>query len=127
MQVPEQFRYTESHEWCQVNGNTVRVGITEFAQSQLADLTFVDLPESGASFEAGDEAAVLESVKAAADVYAPVAGKVTALNEALEDSPELINSDPFGEGWLFELEMADASELDKLLDAAAYTAHMPQD
>lgn len=125
MQVPDDLRYTESHEWVRVEGDTFRVGITEFAQSQLADLTFVDVPEVGAELSAGDEVAVVESVKAASDVYAPVAGTVTEVNEALSDAPEKINEDPFGEGWLFVVKPSDPAEIEGLMDAAAYRELIP--
>jgi len=125
MQVPDDLRYTDSHEWVRMEGDLCRVGITEFAQSQLADLTFVDLPEVDAEVGAGDEVAVVESVKAASDVYAPIAGVVTEVNESLSDSPEKINEDPFGEGWLFVIKPADVSELDGLMDAAAYREQIP--
>jgi glycine cleavage system H protein len=127
MNVPDDLKYTESHEWVRVEGDLLRIGITEFAQSQLADLTFVDLPEPEASVEAGDEVAVVESVKAASDVYAPVSGTVVEVNEDLQDAPEKINEDPFGEGWLFTLRPADASALEALLDAAAYRELIPDE
>ena len=127
MQVPDDLRYTESHEWVRVEGDTCRVGITEFAQSQLADLTFVDLPEVDAEVSAGEEVAVVESVKAASDVYAPIAGTITEVNGALSDSPEQINKDPFGEGWLFVLKPSDPSEVEGLMDAAAYRDLIPDE
>ena len=127
MQVPEDLRYTDSHEWVRTEGGTLRVGITEFAQSQLADLTFVDLPEVDREVSAGEEVAVVESVKAASDVYAPVAGVITAVNDELSDAPEKINEDPFGEGWLFEIRPANASDVDSLLDAAAYREQIPEE
>lgn len=125
MNVPQDLKYTESHEWARLENGRVRVGITEFAQSQLADLTFVDLPSVGKAVEAGDEVAVVESVKAASDIYAPVSGTVVEVNEALLSAPEAINNDPFGEGWMFILEPADPAALDTLLDAAAYQAIIP--
>jgi glycine cleavage system H protein len=127
MQVPEDLRYTDSHEWVRTEGETLRVGITEFAQSQLADLTFVDLPEVDREVSAGEEVAVVESVKAASDVYAPVAGVITAVNDELSDAPEKINEDPFGEGWLFEIRPANASDVEGLLDAAAYREQIPEE
>lgn len=123
MQVPEELKYTESHEWVRVEGDLCRVGITEFAQSQLADLTFVDLPGAGDTVSAGDEVAVVESVKAASDVYAPVDGEIVEVNEELSDSPETINTDPFGEGWLFVLKPS--GSLEGLMDAAAYKELLP--
>jgi glycine cleavage system H protein len=110
MAVPQDLFYAKTHEWVSLEDGVATVGITDFAQSQLSDLTFVELPEVGAEFEAGDEAAVVESVKAAADIYAPVAGEVIAVNEALEDAPELINNDSFGEGWIFKLKVRDESD-----------------
>lgn len=125
MNVPEELKYTDSHEWVRSEGETLRVGITEFAQSQLADLTFVDLPTVGAEVEAGDEVAVVESVKAASDVYAPLSGTIVEINEALLSAPEAINNDPFGEGWLFALKPADATALEELMDATAYKEIIP--
>lgn len=125
MQVPEELKYTESHEWIRVEGDQCRVGITEFAQSQLADLTFVDLPEVGSTVSAGDEVAVVESVKAASDVYSPLSGEILEVNEELSSSPERINEDSFGEGWLFVLKPVNPSDLDGLLDAEAYRALLP--
>lgn len=123
MQVPTDLHYTESHEWVRPEGETCTVGITEFAQSQLADLTFVDLPSVGDIVSAGDEVAVVESVKAASDIYAPVGGEILEVNESLTGNPETINSDPFGEGWLFVMKPSDS--LDGLLDAAAYQDLLP--
>ena len=126
MAVPQDFFYSKSHEWVSLDGAVATVGITDFAQSQLSDLTFVELPEVGASFQQGDEAAVVESVKAAADVYAPVAGEVIEVNSALEDAPEAINQDAFNAGWLFKLKIVDESEIDSLLDADSYEEICPQ-
>jgi len=126
MQVPDDLKYTESHEWIRrEDDGTCRVGITEFAQSQLADLTFVDLPGVGDTVSAGDEIAVVESVKAASDVYAPMDGEVVAVNEDLADGPEAINSDPFGAGWLFVIRPA--SEPRGVMDAAAYRELLPDE
>jgi len=127
MSIPQDLFYAKTHEWVSFEEGVATVGITDFAQSQLSDLTFVELPEVGAEFAAGDEAAVVESVKAAADVYAPIAGEVIEINEALEDAPELINNDPFGKGWLFKLKANDESELDRLLDADSYDELCPAD
>ena len=127
MQVPDDLKYTDSHEWVRVEGDTLRVGITDFAQSQLADLTFVDLPSAGQDVAAGEEVAVVESVKAASDVYAPVAGTVVEVNDALGGAPEAINTDPFGDGWLFVLEPATAADVDGLLDPDAYRAIIPDE
>lgn len=116
-------RYTQDHEYVRVEGKTGTVGISNYAQEQLGDIVFVELPAVGASFAKGDEAAVVESVKAASEIYAPVSGKVIEVNERLNDEPGLINGDAAGEGWLFRIEIADAGELDGLLDEAAYADH----
>ena len=112
--------FTRDHEWIEVDGATARVGITEFAQGQLGDITFVELPAVGASLSRGGSASVVDSVKAASDVYAPVGGIVTAINAALEDAPDLVNSAPETDGWLWDMTLADPAELNDLLDAAAY-------
>ena len=112
--------YTQEHEWIRLEGDTATVGITDFAQGQLGDIVFVDLPEAGRQVTKGGEAAVVESVKAASDVYAPVSGEVTEANPALGDDPSLVNSDPEGEGWFFRLRLSDPSELDGLMDADSY-------
>lgn len=114
--------FTDEHEWIEVEGTIATVGITDYAQSQLGDIVFAEVPAVGASLSKGGDAAVVESVKAASDVYAPVSGTVTEGNEALSDDPSLVNSDPEGAGWFFKLELSDASELDGLMDAAAYKA-----
>ncbi len=114
--------YTEDHEWIEVDGDSATVGITNYAQSQLGDIVFAEVPATGATLEKGGDAAVVESVKAASDVYAPVSGTVTEGNDALEGDPSLVNSDPEGEGWFFKLTLSDTSELDSLMDAAAYKA-----
>ena len=123
--IPSELRYASSHEWVRLEDDgTAYVGITEHAQDAMGDLVYVELPEAEAALSAGDEAGVVESVKAASDIYAPVAGEVVAVNEKLEDEPELVNSDPYGDGWLFKLKVSDASELEKLLDADAYAAQL---
>jgi glycine cleavage system H protein len=114
--------YTEDHEWIEVDGDSATVGITDYAQSQLGDIVFAEVPAVGATLKKGGDAAVVESVKAASDVYAPVSGAVTEGNSALEGDPALVNSDPEGEGWFFKLTLSDTSELDSLMDAAAYKA-----
>ena len=116
--------YTEEHEWLRVEGDLVTCGITDYAQDQMGDIVFVDLPEVGASLAKGDEAAVVESVKAAAEVYAPVSGAVSAVNEALFEAPARVNSDAQGGGWFFQVTLADASELDGLMDEAAYKSYL---
>jgi glycine cleavage system H protein len=114
--------FTDEHEWIDVEGNSATVGITDYAQSQLGDIVFAEVPAVGAKLSKGGDAAVVESVKAASDVYAPVSGTVTEGNDALGDDPALVNSDPEGAGWFFKLELDDLSELDGLMDAAAYQA-----
>lgn len=112
--------FTEEHEWVEVEGKIATVGITEYAQQQLGDVVFVDVPAEGKQFDKGDEAAVVESVKAASDVYSPVSGTIVEGNEVLADEPGLVNSDPEGDGWFFKLELSDTAELDSLMDEAAY-------
>ena len=122
---PEDLKYTSEHEWVRTPGeadSSVRVGITHFAQDALGDIVFASLPEVGADVEAGSAVGELESTKSVSDIYAPVTGTVVARNEALDGSPELVNSDPYGEGWLFEVVPADTSAVDGLMDAAAYQA-----
>lgn len=114
--------FTDEHEWIDVDGNSATVGITDYAQSQLGDIVFAEVPAVGTKLIKGKDAAVVESVKAASDVYAPVTGTVTEGNDALADDPALVNSDPEGAGWFFKIELDDLSELDGLMDAAAYTA-----
>ncbi len=115
--------FTEDHEWIKVDGDTGTVGISPYAAGQLGDVVFVELPEIGRDMAKGDEAAVVESVKAASEVYAPVSGKVTAVNEALEDAPETVNASADGDGWFLKMTIADASELESLMDEAAYKAY----
>ena len=113
-------RYTEEHEWIRVEGELGTCGISEYAQEQLGDVVFVELPEIGRAVTQGAECAVVESVKAASEIYAPVAGEVVEINQAIVDDPAKVNADALGEGWFFKLRIADAAELDKLMDAAAY-------
>lgn len=112
--------FTDEHEWIDVEGDTATVGITDYAQEQLGDIVFVELPAAGKSLEKGDDAAVVESVKAASDVYAPISGKVLEPNEDLEEDPALVNTDPEEGGWFFRMTVGDPSELEGLMDAAAY-------
>lgn len=114
--------FTQDHEWIEVDGDVATVGITEYAQGQLGDIVFVEVPEEGREFSKGDDAAVVESVKAASDVYAPVSGTVVEGNSALEDNPALVNEDPEGDGWFFKLTLTDAGELDGLMNDSAYAA-----
>ena len=114
--------FTEDHEWIDVDGDQATVGITDYAQGQLGDIVFVEVPEGGKAMAKGDDAAVVESVKAASDVYAPVSGMVVGGNEKLADEPGLVNEDPEGEGWFFKMTLGDPSELEALMDAAGYKA-----
>jgi glycine cleavage system H protein len=116
-------RYTKNDEWVRVEGDIVVVGITDYAQHHLSDIVYVELPAEGDELSHGDSIAVVESVKAAADVYAPVSGEVVAINEVLDDSPELVNADAFGEAWFFKVAPSDLSELDSLMDQAAYEVY----
>lgn len=123
-EVPSELKYTRDHEWVRAEGDaTVTVGITDHAQAQLGDLVFVEVPETGTSFGAGDAVAVVESVKAASDVYAPLAGEVVEANEDLADSPELINNDPYGEGWIYKLKVENPDALGELMSADDYESY----
>lgn len=119
---PEKLRYTEDHEWVGEHDGKVIVGITEYAQEQLGDITYVELPRAGRKVKANEEAAVVESVKAASDVFAPVTGTIIEINEELETEPELVNKDPYGKGWFFKMNNVDKAEVDHLMNAAAYKA-----
>lgn len=121
--VPTELKYATSHEWVRAEGNGIySVGITEHAQELLGDMVFVDLPEVGREVSAGEECAVAESVKAASDIYAPISGEIVAVNAELENSPELVNSEPYAAGWLFQIKASDEADLDSLLDADGYQA-----
>jgi glycine cleavage system H protein len=120
MNVPEDLKFTETHEWIRVDGEVGTVGITDHAQAELTDIVFAEAPRVGARFSAKDPAAVVESVKAASDIYAPVSGEIVEANEALSDNPSLLNTDPYGAGWIFKIRIGDRSELDGLQNAAAY-------
>ena len=122
MDVPEDLRYSREHEWVRLNGSVARIGITDFAQDSLGDVVFVQLPDVGLDVVAGASVSEIESTKSVSDVYVPLTGSVSAINEALAEQPELVNQDPYGTGWMFELEVTDVSEVDALLDAAAYRA-----
>jgi glycine cleavage system H protein len=127
-QAPGELKYAKSHEWARLEEDgTVTVGISDHAQDALGDVVFVELPEEGAELAAGDEAGVVESVKAASDIYAPVSGTVIAVNGGLEETPETVNSDPYNDGWFFKLKPTDSGELAKLLDAEAYQQHCSED
>ncbi len=126
-EIPTDLKFSESHEWVsQEEDGMVKVGITDHAQAQLGDLVFVELPEEGATLGQGDACAVVESVKAASDIYTPVSGEVVAVNEAVVDAPEIVNTDPYGDGWLFSVRLEDADELEGLMDAENYTQHIDE-
>lgn len=123
MQYPEDLRYAESHEWAKLeDADKVRMGITDFAQDALGDVVYIEVPEVGASFTAGEACSEVESTKSVSDVHAPVSGTIVAVNEALDTNPELVNSDPYGEGWFAIIDATDTSELDKLMSAQGYEA-----
>ena len=127
-QTPSELKYASSHEWARLEEDgTVTIGITDHAQEALGDVVFVELPEVGDNLAAGDEAGVVESVKAASDIYAPVGGEVLAINDKLEDEPETVNSDPYNEGWFFKLQPSDVSELEAMLSAEDYAAQCAED
>ena len=126
--IPKELRYSTSHEWVRPEGNGVfTVGITDHAQELLGDMVFVDLPDVDDEVSTGDDVAVAESVKAASDVYAPITGKVVEVNEDLDDSPELVNSDPYGDGWLYKIQAEDEGEVDGLMDAEVYEASIDEE
>ncbi|MFY8298705.1 glycine cleavage system protein GcvH [Pseudoalteromonas sp. SS15] len=126
--IPSELKYASSHEWVRAEGDGVyTVGITEHAQELLGDMVFVELPEVGDEVDAGEDCAVAESVKAASDIYAPISGEVVAINEDLEDSPENVNNDAYGDGWLFKVKASDESELENLLDAEGYENAIDED
>jgi len=122
MNVPSNLRYTSDHEWVLLEGDTAKVGITDHAQVELTDVVFVELPEEGRTCDAGDPIAVVESVKAASDIYAPLAGEIVSGNTDLEGDPALINTDPYGTGWIFSIRLNDPSSVEGLMDADAYSA-----
>jgi glycine cleavage system H protein len=123
-EILDDLKYIDSHEWVRVDGNTAVVGITDHAQALLGDLVFVELPEVDAELSSGDESGVVESVKAASDIYSPLSGKVIEINEELADTPELVNSSPYQDGWLYKLELTDDAELANLLDAEGYAKYL---
>ena len=127
MEFPEELKYTEEHEWVIIEGDLVVVGITDFAQDALGDVVFVELPEVGTEVITGKAFGVVESVKAVSDVYAPVSGTVEEINEELPDAPEIINTSPYVDGWMIKIRISDPSELDGLMDAAAYQAHIAEE
>jgi len=126
--VPSELKYVSSHEWIRDEGDgVVTIGITDYAQDSLGDVVFVETPDIGAEVSAGDDAGVVESVKAASDIYAPLSGTVVAVNEDLEDAPEYVNSDPYGDGWFFKLKISDPGELEDLLSAEEYQEHCEEE
>jgi glycine cleavage system H protein len=120
MNVPQNLRYNKSHEWVLLEGDIATVGISDHAQEELTDVVFVELPPVGKTVDIGDPTAVVESVKAASDIYAPISGEVVEVNDAVEADPSLVNSDPYGKGWIFKLKVKDAGQMSQLLDAAGY-------
>ncbi len=119
-QIPEHLQYTETHEWVEIEDGVATTGITDFAQEQLGDIVYIELPEVGSAVVAGEVCGVIESVKAASDLYAPLSGEVVEVNQDLVDAPELINKDPYGDGWMFRIKLSDPSETDGLMDAERY-------
>ncbi len=124
METPKELKYTEEHEWVRVEGNTATMGITDYAQGELGDIVFVELPEEGADLKQGSAFGTIEAVKTVSDLYAPVSGKVLEVNAELADSPERINKSPYADGWMLRIELSDDSELGNLLDAEAYLGHV---
>jgi glycine cleavage system H protein len=127
MNIPDDLRYTKEHEWCRLKGNRAAVGITDHAQDQLGDIVYVELPEVGDAVKKGESFGVVESTKAVSELFAPVSGKVVEVNDPLTDSPEAINEDPYEEGWMIQVEMADPGEAESLMDAAAYRKHVEEE
>ena len=121
-QTPSDLKFTKSHEWVRISSGIATVGITDHAQDQLGDIVFTELPREGTKYSRGQECSVIESVKAAADVYMPLSGEIITINEALPDKPETINQDPYGEGWLFKIKLSDENEISELLSPEAYAA-----
>jgi glycine cleavage system H protein len=126
-EVPTELKFLSSHEWVLVEGNVATVGVSDHAQELLGDLVYVELPEQGSTVAAGDSAGVIESVKAASDTYAPLSGEIIEVNDELEDSPDKINNDPYGDGWMYKIAMEDPEELENLLNAEAYTESIAED
>ncbi len=124
MNVPADLKYTSDHEWARLDGDTVVVGITDYAQGELGDVVFVELPEEGTEVSQGDSFGTIEAVKAVADLFSPIGGEIIELNPILEDAPETVNKDPYGEGWMVRIKPSDLSQLDGLMDAEAYKKHI---
>ena len=127
MKFPEELLYTDTHEWVKDEGNRAMVGLTDYAQRQLKDIVYVELPELGSLFKKGDSMGVVESVKTAADLFSPVSGKVTETNKTLKDSPQFINEDPYGKGWILKMDLRDKGELKRLLTFEAYQGVLPEE
>jgi glycine cleavage system H protein len=127
MEFPADLRYTKEHEWARIEGTSVTIGITDFAQEELGDVVFVELPDTGAAMEAASTFGVVESVKAVSDLYVPLSGTVTAVNTQLEERPELVNTSPYDEGWMIVIEIANPAEVDDLLSAADYQSYIQQE
>ncbi|HPM78424.1 MAG TPA: glycine cleavage system protein GcvH [bacterium] len=127
MNVPQDLRFTKDHEWVKVEGNVAVIGISDYAQDALGDIVFLELPDVGATFGAGDAIGVVESVKAVSDIYCPVSGQVVETNEALVDAPETVNGDPYVGGWMVKIKMSNPAELDELMDAAAYEKYLAEE
>jgi len=127
MKFPEGLLYTESHEWVKNEGSQVIIGLTDYAQSQLKDIVYIDAPETGSEFKKGDSIGVVESVKTVADIYSPITGRVTDTNFTLKDHPQFVNEDPYGKGWLVKMEIQDREELKELLSSKAYQGSLPEE
>jgi glycine cleavage system H protein len=126
MNFPEDLRYTKEHEWIRIDGNVATVGITDFAQDQLGDIVYVEIETEGETIEQNEVFGTVEAVKTVSDLFMPLSGTVSEFNAALEDAPETVNSDPYGEGWMIKIEISDESQIGELLDAAAYEASLPE-
>jgi glycine cleavage system H protein len=127
MDFPKELRYTKEHEWIRDEGGTATVGVTDYAQEKLGDVVFVEMPETGVSIQAGDTFGVVESVKAASDIYCPVGGEVIEINHALEEHPEYVNQSPYGDGWIIKVKVTDSSSMNDLMDAEQYQAFVEQE
>ncbi|MBI2346975.1 MAG: glycine cleavage system protein GcvH [Deltaproteobacteria bacterium] len=127
MEVPDDLKYTKEHEWVKSDGHIATVGITAYAQEQLGDIVYLEFPEEGEAIGKGDACGVVESVKAVSDIYTPVSGEVVEINDVLKESSETVNEDPYGEGWLFRVEMSNPEEIDELLDCKAYQAYIKEE
>jgi glycine cleavage system H protein len=124
MNIPSELKYTKDHEWAKVDGDVITVGITDYAQGELGDVVFVELPEVGDNVKKDDSFGTIEAVKAVADLFCPVTGEVVEINEELENDPEIVNKDPYGSGWMVKIKIAESGELDDLMDSAAYEKHI---